>query len=168
MKMELTPEQLKTSKTEIIGKVKEALLAFLEKKEDEHGKVFVAITLEDPAGQADRAQAFKMNVVYGLYRVIFNQGEEKPEKIALENYDTEDFFKNVLLSLADNIAQRLQVKAMISSVGKNIFPEVVKGISNSLKPEQTVMIFRKNGEVIFTLNEGEQYLKTINPDEIFL
>ena len=164
MKMSLTPEQIAESKGEIIEKVKEALLAFLTAKEDEHGKVFVALTLEEPTGQADRVgEAFKMNVVFGLYKVIF---QEKPEKISLELYDIESFFKNVMLSLADNIAQRLQVRAMISATGKNIFPEVERGIQASLKAGQIVMIFRKNEEVIFTLNEGETYLKTIDPDEI--
>jgi len=166
MKMSLTPEQIAESKGEIIEKVKEALLAFLTAKEDEHGKVFVALTLEEPTGQADRVgEAFKMNVVFGLYKVIF---QEKPEKISLELYDIESFFKNVMLSLADNIAQRLQVRAMISATGKNIFPEVERGIQASLKAGQIVMIFRKNEEVIFTLNEGETYLKTIDPDEILL
>ena len=166
MKMSLTPEQIAESKGEIIEKVKEALLAFLTAKEDEHGKVFVALTLEEPTGQADRVgEAFKMNVVFGLYKVIF---QEKPEKISLELYDIESFFKNVMLSLADNIAQRLQVRAMLSATGKNIFPEVERGIQASLKAGQIVMIFRKNEEVIFTLNEGETYLKTIDPDEILL
>ena len=164
MKMSLTPEQIAESKGEIIEKVKEAILAFLTAKEDEHGKVFVALTLEEPTGQADRVgEAFKMNVVFGLYKVIF---QEKPEKISLELYDIESFFKNVMLSLADNIAQRLQVRAMISATGKNVFPEVEKGIQANLKPGQIVMIFKKNEEVVFTLNEGETYLKTINPDEI--
>jgi len=166
MKMSLTPEQIAESKGEIIEKVKEALLAFLTAKEDEHGKVFVALTLEEPTGQADRVgEAFKMNVVFGLYKVIF---QEKPEKISLELYDIESFFKNVMLTLADNIAQRLQVRAMLSATGKNIFPEVERGIQASLKAGQIVMIFRKNEEVIFTLNEGETYLKTIDPDEILL
>ena len=166
MKMSLTPEQIAESKGEIIQKVKEALSTFLATKEDEHGKVFVALTLEEPAGQADRVgETFKMNVVFGLYKVIFR---EKPEKISLEYYDIESFFKNVMLTLADNIAQRLQVRAMISATGKNIFPEVERGIQASLKAGQIVMIFKKNEEVIFTLNEGETYLKTIDPDEIFL
>ena len=166
MKMSLTPEQIAESKGEIIQKVKEALSAFLAAKEAEHGKVFVALTLEEPPGQADRVgETFKMNVVFGLYKVIF---QEKPEKISLELYDIESFFKNVMLTLADNIAQRLQVRAMISATGKNIFPEVERGIQASLKAGQIVMIFKKNEEVIFTLNEGETYLKTIDPDEIFL
>lgn len=167
--MNLTPEQLQTSKEEILKRVKEALVSFLSKKDKEHGKTFVALTLEPPPVQDDKiGETFKMNVVWGLYKVIFRGNGAKPEKINLENYDTEDFFKKVLLSLADNIAQKLQVKTLISTVGKNIFPEVIKGISNSLKPGQVVMIFKKNEEVVLTLNEGEKYMKTIDPDDLFL
>lgn len=163
--MDLTQQELITNKKEIIGKVKEALFSFLSAKEEEHGKVFVAITLDVPIRQVERVgEAFKMNVVFTLYKVVF---KVKPEKIVLENYDIESFFKNVMLSLADNIAQRLQVRAMVSATGKSVFPEVEKGIQSGLKPGQTVMIFKKNEEVLFTLNEGETYLKTINPDEIF-
>lgn len=138
-------------KSEVKKHLAESLESYLLGLEKVHGRVIVVLTVEE-------------SPIWGVYKVVFEG--EKPEKIHLENYPTGQFFKKVVLSQADNLAVKIQVKAIFSTIGKTVFPEVEKGIIQNLPPGQSVMIARVWEGLLITLNEGEQFIKKLSFDEI--
>lgn len=138
-------------KAEIKQQLSESLIEYLKKEEESKGvKIIVVLSV-------------KNGPVWGLYGVTM---AEKREKNLIENYSTEGFFKKVILSQAENLAVKIQVKTVFSTIGKTVFPEVEKGITENLPLGHNIMIARVGEELLLTLNEGERFVKKLKIDEI--
>lgn len=146
-------EGLQMNKSEIRENVKDSLAKYLDTKAGQHGFCIVVLSCEDNIA------------AWGLYKV--QAIGEKREKIHIESSDTETFFKKVILSQADNLAVKLQVKAVISTIGKKVFPEIEKAIVANLEANQHVMIAKNTDGLLVTLNENGRYIKSLDIDEIF-
>jgi len=139
-------------KGEVKKHLAESLASYIEQAEEKQRKrVIVILTVEDKIP------------VWGTYTV---SGAEKREKNMVESNPTESFFKKVVLSQADNLAVKIQVKAVFSTIGKTVFPEVEKGIIENLPEGQNIMIARVGEGLLITLNEGERFVKKLSLDEI--
>ena len=145
-------EGISMDKGEVKKHLAESLASYIEQAEEKHLKrVIVILTVEDKTP------------VWGTYTV---SGAEKREKNMVESNPTESFFKKVVLSQADNLAVKIQVKAVFSTIGKTVFPEVEKGIIENLPEGQNIMIARVGEGLLITLNEGERFVKKLSLDEI--
>lgn len=144
-------EGINMNKAEVKKHLAESLESYLLALEKIHGRTIIVLTVEEETP------------VWGVYKVV---GTEKREKIHLENHPTFQFFKKVVLSQADNLAVKIQVKAIFSAIGKTVFPEIEKGIIQNLPKGQNVMIARVGEGLLITLNEGERFVKKLNLDEI--
>lgn len=139
-------------KGEVKKHLAESLASYIEQAEEKHLKrVIIILTVEEKIP------------VWGTYTV---SGAEKREKNMVESNPTESFFKKVVLSQADNLAVKIQVKAVFSTIGKTVFPEVEKGIIENLPEGQNIMIARVGEGLLITLNEGERFVKKLSLDEI--
>lgn len=145
-------EGISMDKGEVKKHLAESLASYIEQAEEEQRKrVIIILTVEDKTP------------VWGTYTV---SGAEKREKNMVESNPTESFFKKVVLSQADNLAVKIQVKAVFSTIGKTVFPEVEKGIIENLPEGQNIMIARVGEGLLITLNEGERFVKKLSLDEI--
>jgi len=145
-------EGISMDKGEVKKHLAESLASYIEQAEEKQRKrVIVILTVEDKIP------------VWGTYTV---SGAEKREKNMVESNPTESFFKKVVLSQADNLAVKIQVKAVFSTIGKTVFPEVEKGIIENLPEGQNIMIARVGEGLLITLNEGERFVKKLSLDEI--
>jgi len=145
-------EGISMDKGEVKKHLAESLASYIEQAEEKQRKrVIVILTVEDKTP------------VWGTYTV---SGAEKREKNMVESNPTESFFKKVVLSQADNLAVKIQVKAVFSTIGKTVFPEVEKGIIENLPEGQNIMIARVGEGLLITLNEGERFVKKLSLDEI--
>ena len=145
-------EGIQMDKSEVKKHLAESLVSYLSGLEKEHGRVIIVLTVENETP------------VWGVYKV-FLEGIKR-EKRFINSYPTEEFFKKVVLSQADNLAVKIQVKAIFSTIGKTVFPEVEKGIIQKLPEGQNVMIARVGEGLLITLNEGERFIKKLSFDEI--
>lgn len=145
-------EGISMDKGEVKKHLAESLASYIEQAEEKHLKrVIIILTVEEKIP------------VWGTYTV---SGAEKREKNMVESNPTESFFKKVVLSQADNLAVKIQVKAVFSTIGKTVFPEVEKGIIENLPEGQNIMIARVGEGLLITLNEGERFVKKLSLDEI--
>lgn len=145
-------EGISMDKGEVKKHLAESLASYIEQAEEKHLKrVIIILTVEEKIP------------VWGTYTV---SGAEKREKNMVESNPTESFFKKVVLSQADNLAVKIQVKAVFSTIGKTVFPEVEKGIIENLPEGQNIMIARVGEGLLITLNEGERFVRKLSLNEI--
>lgn len=135
-------EGAKMDKGEILKNVESALLNFAKNKNEKNGLCVFLLTVEGE----------EKIPVFGLFKIGPNKN-----LIWIENYNFQDFFTQAILSLAENIAQKIQVKALINVFGKKFFPEIEKALSNNIEPAQTIMMWEEGENLRLTLNEKGQY-----------
>ena len=150
MSMEIQPENIQMGKDEIKARVKEAITAYLKKWNQAKGG-YVAVLMEVEEGKP-----------------IFKTAKfhEDGSQEVIEDNNTEGFFRDCILSLAENVAQKIQVKFLLKSIGKKIFPEIEAALLNSLEEGQSVLIGLLGANLSVSLWEKGRFQKQINIDEL--
>lgn len=147
--MQMDNQDVAMGKEEIKDRIKEALNSYIEKmNEKSKGRVVIKV------------EATPQGLIFKTVNVM-----NKDEVIKINNLTS--FFEACILSLAMNLAEKLQAKILLKSVGKKVFSEIEEAILKGLEGGKNAVIAEAKKEINVYVFDKNILERSFNFDAFF-